>query len=348
MNYETEDIDLKHSPTQRSSSTATKPAGSSAQVETRPILLYSGPMEAEIAVREAVGEHFRVLWVEPEVSHVSDGLAHASAFLDASMKTRISSAMIEAAPHLRVVATATTGADHIDQKALQARDIPLLTLKGQTEVLGDLTPAAEHSWLLLMACARHLRAATEHVLHGGWNRTEFPGTMLKGRTIGIIGCGRIGGWMARYAQAFGMRILGHDPYLKEWPPYIEQTPLDELLSQADFVTLHVHLSEESKGMLNRASFERMKPGCVFVNTSRGDLTDEEALLDGLRSGHIVAAGLDVLAGEPDVANHPLRLYAVEHPNLIITPHIGGFSLDAVRVVVGFSAQRIMGHFGYAR
>ena len=97
-------------------------------------------------------------------------------------------------------------------------------------------------------------------------------------------------------------------------------------------------------MLDRSCFERMKPGCVFINTSRGDLTDEAALLDGLKSGHIAGAGLDVLAGEPDIANHPLRLYAIDHPNLIITPHIGGFSLDAVRVVARFSTERIMKEF----
>lgn len=316
------------------------------QTETRPVLLYSGPPEVESSVREVAGERFDVLRAEPTLGDMSAGLARASALLDASMKVRIDRAMIEAAPELRIIATATTGADHIDQQALQERDIPLLTLKGQTEVLSNLTPAAELSWLLLMACARHLRGATEHVLQGGWNRTDFPGTMLKGRTIGIIGCGRIGGWMARYAQAFGMRVLGYDPFLKGWPHHIEQTPLDDLLSLSDFVTLHVNLSDETRGMLDRTKFERMKPGCVFVNTSRGDLTDEQALLDRLSSGHIAAAGLDVLTGEPEITNHPLRLYAIDHPNLIITPHIGGFSLDAVRVVVRFSAERIMRHFGY--
>lgn len=310
------------------------------------LLVYTGPEEAESAIREVASDQFDVVHVEPTIGDMSAGLASAAALLDASMKVRIDRNMIEGAPELRVVATATTGADHIDRQALQDRGIPLLTLKGQTEVLGNLTPAAELSWLLLMACARHLRGATDHVLEGGWNRTDFPGTMLRGRTIGIIGCGRIGGWMARYAQAFGMHILGYDPFLKEWPPHIERTPLDDLLVRSDFVTLHVNLSDETRGMLDRSKFERMKPGCVFVNTSRGDLTDEDALLDGLRSGRIAAAGLDVLMGEPEVENHPLRLYAVNHPNLLITPHIGGFSLDAVRVVVRFSAERIMKHFGY--
>jgi D-3-phosphoglycerate dehydrogenase len=250
-----------------------------------------------------------------------------------------------AAPSLRVVATATTGADHIDAAALAARGIPLLTLQGQTAVLRELTPAAEHSWLLLMACARRLRAATEHVLAAGWERTEFPGLMLRGRTLGLIGCGRIGQWMARYAAAFGLNVLGYDPHLRDWPPTIQSSPLLELLAASDFVSLHVPMTPQTTGLVTRAHFEAMKPGAIFVNTSRGGLVDEGALLDALRSGHLAGAGLDVLQGEPDVRDHPLRRYAEGHPNLVITPHIGGFSPDAVATVVAFSARRILQELG---
>ena len=310
-----------------------------------PILLFSGPVEVTDAILEAIGARLQLDHVEPTTEAVAAGLKEATAFLDASMKVRVGTDMIRQAPNLRVVATATTGADHIDEQALRERAIPLLTLKSQTEVLRSLTPAAEHSWLLLMACARQLRAATEHVLENGWNRTDFPGTMLKGKTIGIIGCGRIGGWIARYAQAFDMYTLGYDPFLEIWPPYIERVSLEDLLARSDFITLHVHLTPQTEGMLDRSCFERMKPSCVFINTSRGDLIDEQALLDGLKSGRIAAAGLDVLANEPNVAEHPLRIYAQDHPNLIITPHIGGYSLDAVRVVVRFSTERILDYLG---
>lgn len=253
--------------------------------------------------------------------------------------------MIRSAPLLRAVAVAATGADHIDDAALAARGIGFFTLRGQTEVLRNLTPAAEHSWLLLMACARQLRAAVEHVVEGGWNRADFPGTMLRGRRLGIIGCGRIGTWMSRYGTAFGMECVGYDPTLTAFPETIRPVTLDELLGTSDFIGLHVPLTPETSGMLDRSCFERMKPGAVFVNTSRGDLTDEAALLEALRSGRLAAVGLDVLAGEPDVQDHPLRRYAQEHSNLIITPHIGGFSPDAVQVVVRYSAERILRHLG---
>jgi phosphoglycerate dehydrogenase-like enzyme len=198
-----------------------------------------------------------------------------------------------------------------------------------------------------MACARQLRVAQEHVLAGGWNRADFPGIMLRGKTLGIIGCGRIGTWMSRYAHAFGMTCLGYDPLADPWPEGIGKVPLEALLAAADFVTLHVPLTRENSGLVSRECFQRMKRGAVFVNTSRGDLIDEAALLDALESGHLAAAGLDVLQGEPDVEAHPLRQYALKRPNLLITPHVGGYSPDAVRVVVRFSAERILRHLGLA-
>lgn len=313
----------------------------------QPLVVYSGPRDLDPVVREALGSRFAVRWVPPEDDAVSKALCDASVFLDASMRVRITAAMVDDAPDLRLVVTATTGADHVDSASLERRHIPLLTLKGQTEVLHGLTPAAEHSWLLLMACARSLPAARGHVVDGGWDRTRFPGVMLRGRALGIIGCGRIGQWMARYGHAFGMVCRGYDPYLTQWPEHLTRTELPELLAVSDFVTLHVHLTDATRGLLRREHFEAMKPGAVFVNTSRGELIDEAALLDGLRSGRLRGAGLDVLTGEPDVADHPLWRYARGHDNLIITPHIGGYSLDAVAVVLRFSAARIVAHFGGA-
>lgn len=313
--------------------------------EGKPQLLYSGPIEALAALEEAVGEHLEVRRVEPEPEQVRAGLREAVAFVDASMKVRLNAEMIGEATRLQVIAVAATGADHIDDRALAERSIGFYTLRGQTEVLRNLTPAAELSWLLLMACARQFRAAVEHVLEAGWNRADFPGIMLRGRRLGLIGCGRIGTWMSRYGTAFGMECVGYDPTLETFPETIRPVSLDELLETSDFVSIHVPLTPETEGMLDRSCFERMKQGAVFVNTSRGDVADEAALLDALRSGRLAAAGLDVLTGEPDVESHPLRLHAESHPNLIITPHIGGFSPDAVRSVVRFSGERILRHLG---
>jgi phosphoglycerate dehydrogenase-like enzyme len=172
-------------------------------------------------------------------------------------------------------------------------------------------------------------------------REEFPGIMLNGRTLGVVGCGRIGQWMARYARAFGMEVLGHDPVINPWPDGITQVPLTRLVETADFITVHVHLTDETRGLISAELFSRMKPGAVFINTSRGPLADEAALLRALEDGRLAAAGLDVLDGEPDIASHPLLLYSRSHDNLLITPHCGGFSPDAVRRVCALAADKIV-------
>ena len=314
---------------------------------SKPVVLYTGPAGSTAAAVAAAKGQVEIVRVEPVPDDVAAGLRRAHAMLDASMKVRVNAAMIAEATELQVIAVAATGADHIDAAALAARRIPLLTLRGQTDVLRNLTPAAEHSWLLLMACARQLVGAVDHVRAGGWNRTDFPGMMLRGRTLGIVGVGRIGRWMARYAEAFGMRRIGYDPFAEDWPAGVERMTLEELLPQADVVSLHVPLLETNAGFFDAACFTRMKPGSIFINTSRGDLTDERALLHALEAGHVAAAGLDVLSGEPDVEAHPLRRYALSHPNLVITPHIGGFSPDAVDIVVGHSVRRILDHLALA-
>lgn len=311
-----------------------------ADVMTRPVLILLGPETAAAAAEAGVGGAAEIVVVPAEPDAVRRALERATVLLDASMKVRIDAAMIAAAPMLRVVTTATTGADHIDAGALAARGIPLLTLAGQRDVLSRLTAAAEHSWLLLMACARQLRGAVDHVMAGGWNRVEFPGVMLRGRTLGLIGCGRIGRCMARYARAFDMRVIGHDPLVEPWPDGIEPVDLPELFASADFVSVHVPLNDATRGLVSAALLARAR-GAVLINTSRGEIIDEAALLAALEDGRLAAAGLDVLTGEPDVVAHPLRVYATAHANVVITPHIGGFSPDAVAVAVEFAARRGM-------
>lgn len=302
-------------------------------------VLYLGPPEMARLVEEQLGPAFTVVAANEEDA-VRRHLGDATHVLDAYMRVRFSADMIAAAPRLRAVVTATTGADHIDQEALRARAIPLLTLRGQTQLLRELTPAAELSWLLVMACARNIRAPIADVLAGNWDRNRHPGLMLRGRSIGIVGCGRIGQWMARYAEAFGMRRFGYDPHVDPWPDGIERLPLDELLARSDVISVHVPLNDQTRGLLGARELESIREGAILVNSSRGEIIDETELLLALERGRLSAAGLDVLTGEPDVASNALLEYARTHPNLIITPHIGGFSPDAVRTVLRFCCERI--------
>jgi phosphoglycerate dehydrogenase-like enzyme len=306
-------------------------------------IVYLGPPEALASAREVLEPMLKVVAPDPTREAVTGDLDDAIGIVDASMKVTIDRAMLDRAPKLRVISTATTGADHIDSQVLAERKITLLTLAGEREVLQNLTPAAELSWALLMACCRKLRGAFHHVLEGQWSREQFPGLMLKGKVLGLIGCGRIGSWMARYARAFDVEVIGYDPFVARWPKQIYKTELDTLLSTADFVSVHVPLNEQTRGMIGAREFGLIKRGAIFVNTSRGAVANEQALLNSLLDGHLAAAGLDVLDGEPEIDRHPLVEYARTHDNLIVTPHIGGFSFDSVNVVVAHASRRILDH-----
>jgi phosphoglycerate dehydrogenase-like enzyme len=304
------------------------------------ITVYLGAPEGEAAAREILAGTSDVVHPGADPEKVAAALRGADALLDASMKVPITNAMISAAPGLKIISCATTGSDHIAREELGSRDIPIRTLREDGELLRNITPAAELSFALLMALARKLPAAVQHVKEGGWTREEFPGVMLRGKTLGLVGCGRIGGWMARYARAFDMEVIGHDPFLAAFPDTIGKVTLPELFARSDFVSIHVHLSPETIGLVSKALIDSMKPGAFLINTSRGAIADEKALLAALEAGRLGGAGLDVLEGEPDVQNHPLRKYAEQHDNLLITPHCGGFSPDAVRVVCARAAEKI--------
>lgn len=307
----------------------------------RRIVVYVGPVDGFEAVQEVCPSHIEARHVEATTAEVRRALAEADALVDASMRVPLTDVMIGETTRLRVISCATTGSDHISRQAADRRGVRIRTLREDPDLLWGLTPAAEHSWGLLMACARQLVPAVRNVLDGEWVRERFPGLMLRRRQLGLVGCGRIGQWMARYANAFDMSVAGFDPYLEEWPQTIRRAALETIVENSDFISLHVHLTSETRGLLSRDLFERMKPGVIVINTSRGGVLDETALLDGLQNGRIGAAGLDVVQGEPDIAEHPLVEYARQHSNLLITPHIGGFSPDAIRIVARRAMEKAL-------
>lgn len=311
----------------------------------KPSIAYLGAPEGFEALRTLLGTRADAVNVEITPAGLAQALRTASGLLDASMRVSLTPELVEAAPNLRIVSCATTGSDHISRPATEARGIVVRTLREDGPLLQNLTPAAELTWALLMACARRLPAAIDHVHAGKWIREEFPGTMLNGRQLGLIGLGRIGGWMSRYARAFGMSVVGHDPHQATAPDGVKRVPLEDVFRTSDFISVHVHLTPETTGMVTRALLEQAKPGAVFLNTSRGAIVDERALLDGLKSGRIGGAGLDVLEGEPKTADHPLVEYSRTHSNVLITPHIGGFSPDAVRIVCRRAGEKIVEHLG---
>jgi len=201
-------------------------------------------------------------------------LAGAHALIVRS-ETRVTADLLTRGPNLRVIARAGTGVDNIDVHAATRRGIAVMNAPGANTV-----SAAEHAMGLLLAQARHIPWAAEAMRRGEWDRKRFEGTELRGKTIGIVGLGRIGGHVAQLARAFGMHVVGHDPYLspeRAAELQLKLLPLDQLLAQADVVTLHVAHTEQTHHLINAERLKLMKPTAVLVNTARGELVDEAAL-----------------------------------------------------------------------
>ena len=255
----------------------------------------------------------------------------------------IGAEVLAAAPHLKMILTATTGLNHIDLDACAARGVRVLSLQGAADFLKDIRATAEHTLGLMLALLRHIPAATRDVVRGGWNRDQFQGRELFGKTIGIVGYGRLGRIVARYLTAFGAQVLATDPKnnASEVDPCVTFAPLSRLLEESHLVSLHVNLCAATRGFFGAAEFEKMRAGAWFINTSRGELIDEPALLDALRRNRLAGAALDVLAGEDGLgaSSHPLIEYARQHDHLLITPHIGGCTRESMRKTEQWLAER---------
>jgi D-3-phosphoglycerate dehydrogenase len=238
--------------------------------------------------------------------------------------------VLQQAPQLLAVATPSTGTDHIDVACARERGVEVISLKCDTEFLRGVTATAELAWALVLAVVRRLPWAFEAARSGDWARDKFRGRQLSGKTLGILGYGRLGRIVGEYGQAFGMRVLACDIRDLTPEPGIEMVSFDRLLKEADALTIHIHLTEETRGLMNAQALRQMKPGSVLINTSRGAILDEQALLAALQDGQLSAAGLDVIDGEwmDDMYSHPLLAYAREHANLVITPHIGGVTWES--------------------
>jgi D-3-phosphoglycerate dehydrogenase / 2-oxoglutarate reductase len=260
------------------------------------------------------------------------------------LRHRIDKPVFAAAARLRILVTATTGLDHVDLEEARERGVRVLSLRGETEFLRNVRATAEHTVGLILALLRHTPAAVSHVRSGEWNRDSFRGRELYGKTAGVVGYGRLGRIVARYLQAFGMEVLAVDPHVEaaSADSGVRLVSLPQLLRAADVVTLHVNLCEETRRLLGAAELAALKRGAWLINTSRGEVLDEAALLDALRSGHLAGAALDVLSGESSngMGSHPLVEYARSHDNLLVTPHIGGCTAESTEATETFLAGRL--------
>jgi D-3-phosphoglycerate dehydrogenase / 2-oxoglutarate reductase len=258
-----------------------------------------------------------------------DQLPWADAIV-AGLEIDLDRRVLERTTRLRVIATRTTQLRHVDVDEARRRGIDLLSLEPGDPALQATPSTAEEAFALALALLRHIPWAFDSVKAGRWERARYGGRELAGKTIGVVGYGRLGRLVARYARAFGMHVLAHDPHadLRD----VEAVTLAELLHRSDVVSLHCVFDEETRGLLGAAELALMRPTAVLVNTARGELVDEGALLAALERGELAGAAVDTLAGEradgSHVREHPLVRYARSHENLIVVPHLGGATVEA--------------------
>ncbi len=235
--------------------------------------------------------------------------------------------LLEKAANLRIIATATTGTDHIDLDYAKEKNIEVISAPGI-----NATAAAEYTMSMILSLARKIPWGFESIKSSQWERSKFMGNELNGKTIGIIGFGRIGSQVGRYAKSFGMKILTYDPYINKILAEelgAKIVSMDELLSNSDVVTIHAFATPENENMISADQFSKMKRSAFLINVARGSLVDEDALVGALENKRINGAAIDVMKEEPPSENNKLLLYAKSNENLIITPHLGGSTKEAV-------------------
>lgn len=270
---------------------------------------------------------------DSSTAEFAQALARAHAVIVRSATT-VDAAMLDAAPELKVVVRAGVGVDNIDVDAATRRAIAVFNAPS-----GNTVAAAELTMALILAMLRHVAEADRSVRDGGWERSRFQGVELEGRTLGLIGAGRVGGEVVTRARSFGMEVIVYDPYLTDSRARelgFRLTDLDELLKSSDVVSIHVPLTSETEALLGAEELAAMKSGAYLVNVARGGVIDESALAGALREGRLSGAALDVYETEPLPADSPLR----QAPNLVMTPHIGAATEDAQVRVAAEAAERI--------
>ena len=232
---------------------------------------------------------------------------------------KVGAAVMDAAPSLRVISKHGSGTDTIDKAAAQARGIEVVAAVG-----ANAAAVAEQALALLLACAKSVVALDARMHAGHWDKATHKSLELGGRTIGLVGLGAIGLRFARMADALGMRVIGFDPYAANLPTHVTPVDLPAIWRESDAISLHCPLTEDNRGMVNAGTLARCKRGVILVNTARGSLVDEAALLVAVRSGQVGMAGLDSFAVEPMAAGHPFQ----GEKNFVLSPHIGGVTGDA--------------------
>ncbi len=252
--------------------------------------------------------------------------------------TKVTADVIEAGEKLKIIARAGVGLDNIDLEKAKEKGITVLNTPAASSI-----SVAELTIGMMFALSRHIARGTMDLKEGNWTKKQLKGVELTGKTLGIIGLGRIGREVAKRALGLGMKVIGYDPYVKEIDIDVEIVGLDELYKRADYITVHVPLIPETKHLINKEAIDKMKKGVFILNCARGGVVDEKALLDALKEGKVAGAGLDVFETEPPTSDVEKELLSL--PNIVATPHIGASTKEAQKRVGKEIVQKIFEALG---
>lgn len=271
----------------------------------------------------------------------------AAVVLVVKLGMKISKQVMDRLPNLKIIGTSTTGLNHIDMAEVKRRGIKVISLRGEIKFLRSIFPTAEETIGLMIMLMRNLSWGFDAVRKGRWDKEKLYGHELSGKTLGVIGFGRLGSMVARFAKALGMEVLACDPYVSAAAIHrsgAKKVSMDEVFKKSDVVSLHVLLTEKTNRLVKRRHFQLMRPMAYYINTARGEINDEAALLEALKRKWIAGAALDVLANEDPrgghIRDHPLVRYARAHKNLIIVPHLGGATFESMAKTEKFIAEKI--------
>lgn len=249
-------------------------------------------------------------------------------------QTKVTAKIIDAGKNLKIIGRAGVGLDNVDREAATRRGIIVMNVPG-----GNTISTAELSMAMLLALSRHIPQANVSLRAGNWDRKTFKGVEVRGKTLGILGMGRIGTEVAKRARAFEMRVIANDPYLTEEKATqmgVEMKTFEDILKESDYISIHTPLNDETRDLLGKEQLAKMKKGARIINCARGGIVNEHDLKDALDSGHIAGAAIDVYPKEP-----PEDRVLIDHPKTICTPHLGASTEEAQSVVAVDLAYQIV-------
>ena len=316
-------------------------------------VLSTAPMHFLPEIRQQLEERYNVTYAFRSSSKkIAKLLKNINILIvDPGANYLVDSSLLSNAENLEIIVSPSTGSDHVDLDYCRKNNISFDCLRGKEAIISNIHASAEFSFSLLLAMVRHMIPSTYAAEKGYWREIEdnFRGIEIAESTIGLIGYGRIGKKMARYSKAFGAKVYAYDPYVTvEKNSGIHQTSsLNDLLEKSDIVCLHVHLDEKTFNMFDEEQFLKMKKGSYFLNTSRGGLANEDAMLRSLNSGHIAGAAVDVISGEQgdNFYNHKVISYARDNSNLIVSPHIAGLTSHSQGKAAQFAVDTVVNYYG---